>query len=130
MQHEVPQFIDVEDRIVGPFTFPQFIYLFGGGGIAYLIFKVLGGITGFMLAVLVFGFGFLLAFFKYNGRSFSQLLQSIINYFMRGRLFLWQKQRVIVIDKKTVVYETEKKVSKPKRNIHEISKGLDISDNL
>ncbi len=33
MRFEVPQFIDVEDKIFGPFTFKQFLYLAGGAGL-------------------------------------------------------------------------------------------------
>jgi len=32
MRFEVPQFIEVEDKIFGPFTWKQFIYLMGGEG--------------------------------------------------------------------------------------------------
>ena len=35
MQFQVPQFLDVEDKIVGPFTIKQFIYLAGGVGMGY-----------------------------------------------------------------------------------------------
>ncbi|TSC80302.1 MAG: hypothetical protein G01um101429_152 [Parcubacteria group bacterium Gr01-1014_29] len=31
-QFQVPQFIEVEDKIFGPLTTKQFFYLLGGGG--------------------------------------------------------------------------------------------------
>ncbi|TSC61742.1 MAG: SsrA-binding protein, partial [Parcubacteria group bacterium Athens0416_74] len=32
MQFQVPQFIEVEDKIVGPLTFKQFVFIAGGLG--------------------------------------------------------------------------------------------------
>ncbi|NCT02072.1 PrgI family protein, partial [Candidatus Parcubacteria bacterium] len=38
MRFEVPQFIEVEDKIFGPLTWRQFLYLSGGLGMAVVIF--------------------------------------------------------------------------------------------
>ena len=38
MRFEVPQFIEIEDKIFGPFTWKQFVYLAGGVGLAAVIF--------------------------------------------------------------------------------------------
>ena len=40
MQFQVPQFIEVEDKIFGPLTFKQFVYVAGGAGLAYLVWRV------------------------------------------------------------------------------------------
>ena len=39
MQFQVPQFIEIEDKIIGPFTVKQFIYLVGGAGMDFIILK-------------------------------------------------------------------------------------------
>ena len=39
MQFQVPQFLDVEDKIIGPFTIKQFLYLAGGVGLGYLCIR-------------------------------------------------------------------------------------------
>ena len=41
MQFQVPQFIEIEDKIFGPLTFKQFIYLAGGGGLCFLLYTIL-----------------------------------------------------------------------------------------
>ena len=41
MRFEVPQFIEVEDKIFGPFTWKQFIYLAGGAGAAVTLYLML-----------------------------------------------------------------------------------------
>ena len=43
MQFQVPQGIDMEDKIVGPLTLIQFLYLLVGGVIDYLLFLNLKG---------------------------------------------------------------------------------------
>ena len=37
MQFKVPQFIDMEDKIVGPLTLKQFAYILGAGGFSFLL---------------------------------------------------------------------------------------------
>ena len=38
MQFQVPQFIEVEDKIFGPLTLKEFLYLGGGIGMAVVLF--------------------------------------------------------------------------------------------
>ena len=49
MQYQLPQFIDIEDKIVGPLTFKQFIYIAGGAGICFIAYRLLP----FWVAVIV-----------------------------------------------------------------------------
>jgi len=37
MQYQVPQFIEVEDRIIGPLTLKQFLYLAFAGAILFVL---------------------------------------------------------------------------------------------
>ncbi len=41
MRYQVPQFIEIEDKIFGPLTLKQFIYLAGGGGLCLIFFSLL-----------------------------------------------------------------------------------------
>jgi hypothetical protein len=70
MQFQVPQFIEVEDRIFGPLTFKQFVYLAGGLGAGYLLYRVLPFIVAAPLIMAIVGFAAALAFIKFNGRPF------------------------------------------------------------
>jgi len=44
-----------EDRIVGPFTFKQFLHVAGGVALIYLLFNYFGGMLGIVLSILVAG---------------------------------------------------------------------------
>ncbi len=91
MQFKVPQFIDIEDKIIGPLTLKQFIYLLGGLGviaISWFYFK-LGVFIIISIPILVLSLG--LAFFKVNGRPLVSILGSLIKYMTKPKLYLWKK---------------------------------------
>ena len=94
MRFEVPQFIEIEDKIFGPLTWRQFLYLGGGVGMAVVLFLRLPFVafvaTGIPLALLSAA----LAFYPVNNRPFSYFLESIVNYFSGKRLYLWRKEEV------------------------------------
>lgn len=92
MQFQVPQFIEVEDKIFGPLTFKQFVYLFGGAGLSYILFRVLPiYIAGPVIAVIA-GFALSLAFASFNGRPFIVAMEHAFYYLVRGKLYLWNNQ--------------------------------------
>ncbi len=92
MQFKVPQFIDIEDKVFGPFTFRQFIYLAGGAGMVYLSFKVLPLFIGLIVAPVFAALALALTFFKYNDKPFIHVLESFIKFYTRSRLYLWHKK--------------------------------------
>ncbi len=92
MKYQVPQFIEVEDKIFGPFTFKQFAYLAGGAGAAFLCYRFLPSIIGIIVAIPFAAFGAALAFYKVNGRPFVDVLQSAFEYITKNRLYIWKKE--------------------------------------
>jgi len=93
LQFKVPQFIDVEDKLFGPFTFRQFVYLAGGGGLIFIIYKVLPLWIGIFLMLPVAGLSLLLVFYKINEKPFIFYLEAAVNYYISSKLFIW-KQRL------------------------------------
>ena len=93
-QFQVPQFIEVEDKIFGPLTTKQFFYLLGGGGLTFLIwFFVQNYFFTILLAAPIIALSAALAFMKVNGRPFIDLLSNSITYILKPRLYLWQKSK-------------------------------------
>lgn len=91
-QYQIPQYIEVEDKIVGPFTLKQFLYLLGGGGIVGILYFI--GIKIFFLIILsipIMGLVLSLAFIKINNRPFIIYLQSLIGFVLKPRRYLWKK---------------------------------------
>jgi len=92
MEYQVPQFIEVEDKIVGPLTLKQFIYLAGGAGFVVLTFFNLPFILWALVATPVAALTLALAFYKMNGKPFVEILEAGFSYYVRSKLFLWRKE--------------------------------------
>lgn len=93
MQFQVPQFIEVEDKIFGPFTFKQFIYMAGGAGICYLLWRVMPLYIALPLMGLAGGAAAALGFVEYNGRPFIVALEYAFYYLVHPKLYLWNNVR-------------------------------------
>jgi hypothetical protein len=91
MRFQVPQFVDIEDRIIGPLTLKQFaFYMIAAMIIA--IFYVLVDITLLVILSLpVLGVAMLFAHARFYGQSFSKVLINGINYFLGAKLYLWRR---------------------------------------
>jgi hypothetical protein len=90
MQYQVPQFIDVEDKIIGPLTLKQFLYTAGSAGICVIFFSYLPFFIAAVLSVPFAGLGIALAFYKVNGKPFIQILEAAFNYVTSKKLLLWK----------------------------------------
>ncbi len=93
MRFEVPQFIEVEDKIVGPLTWRQFVYLAGGAGILTICWFALPRILAIIIGLPIGALAGFLAFHKVNNRPFSVFLESAVNYFRKDKLYLWRKEK-------------------------------------
>lgn len=92
MEYQVPQFIEVEDKVVGPLTLKQFIYLAGAAGLCVLLFTSLPKVVAVLLALPIAGFAAALAFYKVNGKPFVEVVEAGFNYYTRAKLFLWKRE--------------------------------------
>lgn len=91
MQFKVPQFLEIEDKIFGPFTFREFIYLTGGAGICFGLYKGLGLLWGAIPIILIGGFAGLLTFYRPNNKPFINMLEAGFKYYAQDRLYVWKK---------------------------------------
>ena len=90
MQYQVPQFIDIEEKIVGPLTLRQFFYLAGAFIILFFFFFIFKLWFWVILAAIIGGGAAALAFVKYNGRPLRIMIKAIFGYFWRPRNYSWQ----------------------------------------
>ena len=99
MQFKVPQFLDVEDKIFGPFTFREFVYLAGGGGLCFVLYKALGLMLGIIPMLAVAGFSLALTFYPPNGKPFINMLESGFKYAMQNKLYIWKRRKAKIAAK-------------------------------
>lgn len=91
MQFQVPQYYEVKEKIVGPLTIRQFLYLAAAGGLSFLLFFVLELWLWLVLSALFVGLTASLAFVEINGRPLTKIIWSAFFYYWRPRLYLWQR---------------------------------------
>lgn len=93
-QFSVPQFIEVEDKIFGPFTLKQFIYLLGGAASIFIIYVFFGMAGAIFLGLPVGALAAALAFYKVNNRPFISVLANAISFYAKSKLYIWQKREI------------------------------------
>lgn len=101
MRFEVPQFIEIEDKIFGPLTWRQFLYLGGGVGMAVVLFFMVPFIVFAMVGIPLALLAGALAFYPVNNRPFSYFLEALFGYLGSSKQYLWRK-------KEEVTYKTNR----------------------
>ena len=88
-QFIVPQFIDVEDKIIGPITTRQFVIMLAGFLIIALFYKIfdftLFAAAGLLTLFITVAFSFV----KINGRPFHFFLLNLVQTFKRPKIRVW-----------------------------------------
>ena len=135
MQFQVPQFIEVEDKIFGPLTFKQFIYIGGGLGTSYILWRIFPIYIAGPLIAVVGGLAAGLAFFQFNGRPFIIAIENGFYFLLRSKLYLWNNARKkrIVTQATTTTPEGQAEVYVPRLSesrLHELSWSLDIKERV
>ncbi len=92
MKYQVPQFIEVEDKIFGPLTFKQFIFLVGGAGICFIAYRMIPFFWAVLLMIPAGGLSIALAFYRPNNRPFIDTIEAAFNFAMTSKLYIWRKE--------------------------------------
>jgi hypothetical protein len=135
MQFQVPQFIEVEDKIFGPLTLKQFLYLAGGAGACVALFIYIPyTIIAILLIIPVAGFSLALTFYKINDRPFIDVVQSYFYYSIGSKLYLWKKAEKKPVSKLSEeVQQAKSMLSVPKMSgsrLKDLTWSLDIKESL
>ncbi len=104
MRYQVPQFIEVEDKIFGPFTFKQFIYMAGGAGVCFMAYKLLPLFWAILVMIPAGILAAGLSFYRPNNRPLIDMAESAFNFVKNNKLYIWRR-----LDKKV----TQKEVAAP-----------------
>ena len=134
MQFQVPHFIEVEDKIFGPLTFKQFIYIGGGLGACYILWRVLPLLLAAPFILVVGGLAAGLAFMQFNGRPLILAIENAFFFLIHGRLYLWNNTRKEVKARTTgkgPVQAAPLYVPKlAESRLHELAWSLDIKERI
>ncbi|MBI2635078.1 MAG: PrgI family protein [Parcubacteria group bacterium] len=104
-QYQVPQFVDIEDRIIGPLTLKQFLYLAFGGAILFVTWFIFKFFIWIIIAIPVIAAALAFAFIKINDRPFVYFAIAAVSYFMKPRLYIFKtaskKPEPVILPEKT-----------------------------
>lgn len=134
MRFQVPQFIEIEDKIFGPLTLKQFIYLAGGGGISYVVYSVIPYFAFalfFIIPIMLFSVA--LAFYKFNGKPFIFVVESAVKFTLGNKLYLWQKKERLVTKKEGIEKDNLPLLKVPRLSdskLKDLTWSLDINENV
>lgn len=130
-QFQVPQFIDLEDKIIGPLTLKQFFYLLGGTVAIAFLWRFFVALVALPFSLPIALLAIALAFWKPHGRPFPVWVKSFLAYTFRPRLYLWHK--VPPKAKKEEMKEASRPDTTPRiteSKIQELAWSLDIKQKV
>ena len=110
MQYTVPQFIDREDKIVGPISVRQFLIMIVVAIIIAVEYAALSFTYFIFAGLFTLGLGGVLAFVNINGRPFHYFLLSFIERTKKANVRVWNKE---LTDSELRHYLKVKKEEKP-----------------
>jgi len=110
MQFAVPQFTDVEDRLIGPLTLKQFLVLLGTGGLVMFFWSVLGpSFIFFLIALPISVIGIAAALGKYNGRPLFAYLMPFAGFISSTKVMIFKREVNDLAVAKSEIKKTEEK---------------------
>jgi len=92
MRFQLPQFIETEIKIVGPFTLQQFLWVAGGAAFVFLLYMLVKGILFFILAIPIAGIFLALAFLKIDGVPLIVYASYSLSYFTNPKKYIFKKE--------------------------------------
>ena len=133
MRYQVPQFLEIEDKIIGPLTIKQFVYLAGGAGMSFIIYTYLPFYLALLLIVIVIPLALALAFYKVNNKPFIDFLESAFLFYTKQNLYIWKREEKKPTVKAGAGSASGRQVYVPRLSdskLKELSWSLDINENL
>lgn len=91
MQFVVPQFIDIEPKIIGSITPRQFIILIVGGGLIFAAYKLSDFSLFIIEGPVLLAISGTFAFLRINGQPIHFFVLNVFQSFKRPMLRVWRK---------------------------------------
>lgn len=96
----VPQYVDIEDHIVGPLTWKQLGWCGGGGVTLVVLWQFLDASAFYTATVPVVLITVAFAFYKPQGMPLIKFVGFAILYLFKPRLYTWQRDPEVKKQKK------------------------------
>lgn len=91
MMFSVPQFIDVEDKIAGPLTWKQLLWMIGMSAVLLVFFKMFDITLFFIIAIPTILIFVAFAFYRPNGFPLTTFIFYAILFLFRPKVSVWER---------------------------------------
>ena len=134
----VPQYIDVEDKVAGPLTVKQLGWVIALGVILLIMWNMLSKPLFFILGIPLAILFIALAFYKPYGQPFGSFIIFGVMYFFKPKVYFWKRTPHKSVNKKQQVrtvenHAVEKKLTAESlRDLARVldSEGTEYNENL
>ena len=92
MRFQVPQFIETEEKIVGPFTIKQFFWVGGAATILFILFISFNLAVALIVGLPIAGIALLLGFLKIQDTLLSVYVFYAIRYLLNPKRYYFKQQ--------------------------------------
>jgi hypothetical protein len=99
MQFQVPQFIDTEDKVVGPFSLRQFMYIGIAGFLSAIFYFFVQTWLFVIMAIIFLGTAGAIAFVKINGQPVAKIIAAAVNFYWKPQVYIWRSEAAPISQK-------------------------------
>ncbi|MEK7507643.1 MAG: PrgI family protein [Patescibacteria group bacterium] len=89
----MPQFITSEDKIIGPLTIRQFIYVCIAGIFCFALYFTVKPWLFVLLTVVFMGTALALGMMQISGRPLTHVIKAAFGFYWNPQLYLWQPKQ-------------------------------------
>ena len=117
-QFTVPQFIDVEDKVIGPITVRQFIIMLAGFLAIAACYKFLDFAAFLTVGFGIFGITVVFAFIRVNGMPFHFFVLNFVQTSSRSFVRVWNnsyRESLLYKEEEAEKKDVEMTLAKPKK---------------
>ncbi|MBD3282517.1 MAG: hypothetical protein GF387_02835 [Candidatus Portnoybacteria bacterium] len=133
MQFQVPQYTDIEDKVIGPLTIKQFMYLLVAGIIIFIFYKLFNFAIFIILSIPIALIAITFAFVKIHDQPFSVIVINFFSFLKKPDYYVWKRPK----EKEILEQEEEPKIikreeapkrqeKKPKSRLNELNWKIEI----
>ncbi|TXI34603.1 MAG: PrgI family protein [Candidatus Moraniibacteriota bacterium] len=91
MMFSVPQFIDVEDKIAGPLTWRQLLWMIGMGAALLTVFGMFDTGLSIIISIPIVLIFCAMAFYRPNGFPMTTFVSSGVMFLFRPKVAVWER---------------------------------------
>ncbi|KKU55535.1 MAG: hypothetical protein UX77_C0010G0026 [Parcubacteria group bacterium GW2011_GWA1_47_11] len=93
MKFQLPQFIETEIKIVGPFTLRQFLWVAAGAVFLFLDFSALSGFIAIVIAIPIIAIFGALAFVKVDDLPLISYLANMLSFIFGPKKYFYKNDQ-------------------------------------